>query len=189
MSNKEVKPLNPSRVTVALDKTTTSILEKLTKESGFSQSEIVRRALKIYDENKAIQDPKVAQQVKAYVDLLLQGEHVILDVDHWLLFLRFIESCPDKEKFWKEHREVARSHWEQLKTKIHTPEELLTRLETCNLFRLKKNAENDFTLVLVSEFSKDFVRLFLSEYFAAMGLKVEVTENLTKLRVLVKPMR
>jgi hypothetical protein len=42
-------------------------------------------------------------------------------------------------------------------------------------------------LVLVSETSKDFIRIFLEEYFSAMGVKAEIKENLTKLRVLVKP--
>ena len=60
------------------------------------------------------------------------------------------------------------------------------RLEVCNFYRLTKNAPNDFTLVLVSEVSKDFIRVFLEEYFAAMGVKAEIKENLTKLRVTIK---
>ena len=64
---------------------------------------------------------------------------------------------------------------------------MLVRLETCNFFRLTKNAPNDFTLVLVSDTSKDFISIFLEEYFAAMGVKAEIKENLTKLRVIVKP--
>jgi len=42
-------------------------------------------------------------------------------------------------------------------------------------------------VVLVSEVSKDFIRIFLEEYFAAMGVKAETKENLTELRVTVKP--
>ncbi len=64
---------------------------------------------------------------------------------------------------------------------------MLLRLEICNFYRLTKNAPNDYTLVLVSETSKDFIRVFLEEYFAAMGVKAEIKENLTKLRVFVKP--
>jgi hypothetical protein len=63
---------------------------------------------------------------------------------------------------------------------------MLYRLEVCNFYRLTKNAPNDFTLVLVSEVSKDFIRVFLEEYFAAMGVKAEIKENLTKLRVTMK---
>lgn len=146
----------------------------------------MRRALKFYNENKALEDPTTKKKIHAYLDMLLNGEHIILDVDHWLMFLRLIPSSPEKETFWKEHKQVARAHWEQLKNKVHSPEELLSRLDNCNFFRSTKNAPNDFTLVLVSEVSKDFIRIFLEEYFAAMGVKSEIKENLTKLRVTVK---
>ena len=63
----------------------------------------------------------------------------------------------------------------------------LYRLEVCNFYHLTKNAPNDYTLVLVSEVSKDFIRIFLESYFAAMGVKTEIKENLTKLRVTIKP--
>ena len=178
--------MNPKRITVAFDKTTADLLEKISTETQVSQSEIMRRALKFYNENKAFEDPATKKKILAYLDMLLTGEHIILDVDHWLMFLRLIASSPGKETFWTEHKEVARAHWEQLKTKVHTPEEMLTRLEVCNFYRLTKNAPNDFTLVLVSEVSKEFIRIFLEEYFAAMGVKAEIKENLTKLRVTVK---
>ncbi len=179
--------VNPTRITVAFDKTTADLLEKISTDAQVSQSEIMRRALKFYHENKALEDPVTKKKILAYIDMLLTGEHIILDVDHWLMFLRLIASSPEKETFWKEHKEVARAHWEQLKTKVHSPEEMLFRLEVCNFYRLTKNAPNDYTLVLVSEVSKDFIRIFLEEYFTAMGVKAEIKENLTKLRVTVKP--
>jgi hypothetical protein len=178
---------NPTRVTVAFDKPTADLLEKMSKDAEVSQSETMRRALKFYSENKVLDDPATKKKVHSYLDMLLSGEHVIVDVDHWLMFLRLIESSPQKEQFWKEHRKVARTHWEQLKTKVHSTEDMLSRLETCNFYRLIRNAQNDFTLVLVSEISKDFIRIFLEGYFAAMGVKVEIKENLTKLRVILKP--
>jgi hypothetical protein len=178
--------VNPTRITVAFDKTTADLLEKISTDAQVSQSEIMRRALKFYNENKALEDPTTKKKIHAYLDMLLSGEHIILDVDHWLMFLRLIASTPEKETFWKEHKEVARAHWEQLKTKVHSPEEMLNWLEVCNFYRLTKNAPNDYTLVLVSEVSKDFIRIFLEEYFSAMGVKAEIKENLTKLRVTVK---
>jgi hypothetical protein len=178
---------NPTRITVAFDKTTADLLEKISTEAQVSQSETMRRALKFYNENKTLEDPATKKKIHAYIDMLLSGEHVIVDVDHWLMFLRLIPSSPEKEQFWKEHREVAKAHWEQLKTKVCCAEDLLVRLEACNFYRLIKNAPNDFTLVLVSEVSKDFIRIFLEEYFAAMGVKAEIKENLTKLRVTIKP--
>ena len=179
--------MNPTRVTVAFDKATAELLEKISSEANVSQSEIMRRAIKFYNENKALEDAVTQKKIHSYMDMLLSGEHIILDVDHWLMFLRLISSSPEREKFWSEHKEVARAHWEQLKTKVRSPEEMLLRLEICNFYRLTKNAPNDYTLVLVSVDTKDFIRIFLEEYFAAMGVKAEIKENLTKLRVTIKP--
>ena len=178
---------NPTRITVAFDQNTANLLEKISTETELSQSEIMRRALKFYNDNKVLTDPNLRRKAFAYMDLLLNGEHVILDVDHWLLFLQLIENSPGKEKFWEEHRKVARAHKDQLKSKVHSAEELLTRLELCNFYRLTKNSEREFTLIFGSELPKQFVRVFLEEYFTAMGIKAEIKENLTKLNVSVKP--
>ncbi len=178
--------MNPTRITVSFDSSTANLLEIISKEEGLSQSEIMRRALRFYSENRVLEDVATRKKIYTYMDLLLNGEHIILDVDHWLLFLKLVESCPSADKFWKEHRDVARSHREQLKTKVRTSEELLARLEACNFFRVTKNSDEDFTLILGSELPKTFVRIFLEEYFAGMGVKAEIKENLAKLRVTVK---
>jgi len=146
----------------------------------------MRRALKFYNDNKTLTDPTIRKKAYAYMDLLLGGEHVILDVDHWLLFLHLVENSPEKEKFWVEHKAVARAHKEQLRSKVHSAEELLTRLENCNFYRLTKNSEREFTLVFGSELPKKFVGVFLDEYFSAMGIKADIRENLTKINVSVK---
>jgi hypothetical protein len=177
--------MSPTRITVAFDPSTASLLEKISKERGLSQSEIMRRALRFYHENRVIEDAAIRKKLYTYMDLLLGGEHIILDVDHWLLFLKLVASS-GKESFWEEHRDVARSHTEQLKSKVHTAEQLLARLEACNFFRMTKDSENNFTLVLGSGLPKKFVKIFLEEYFAGMGVKAEIKENLAKLRVTVK---
>jgi hypothetical protein len=177
---------NPTRITVAFDQSTAGLLEKISTETELSQSEIMRRALRFYSENKILTDLATRKKAYAYMDLLLDGEHIILDVDHWLLFLRLIEASPEQEKFWSEHKEVARAHKEQLKSKVHSAEDLLTRLELCNFYRLTKTSEKEFTLIFGSELPKKFVRVFLEEYFSAMSIKAEIKENLTKLQVIVK---
>jgi metal-responsive CopG/Arc/MetJ family transcriptional regulator len=178
---------NLTRVTVAFDQTTANLLDKLSQEAELSHSETVRRALRFYNENKTMLDPAIRKKVHAYMDLLLSGEHVILDVDHFLLFLRFVENSPEAEKFWNEHRKVAQSHKEQLKSKANTPEEILARLENCNFFRMTKNSQKDFTLVLGSELPKTFVRILIEEFFAGAGIKADIKENLAKISVTVKP--
>jgi hypothetical protein len=178
--------VNPTRITVAFDKKTAELLEKISDDAHLSQSEIMRRALKFYNENQSIDDAATKKKIHSYLEMLGNGEHIILDVDHWLMFLHLLATSPQKELFFNEHKQVARAHWEQLKNTVHSPEELLERLEICNFFRLTKNTPNDYTLVLISEISKDFIRIFLEEYFAAMGIKAEIKENLTKLNVTVK---
>jgi hypothetical protein len=178
--------MNPTRITVAFDQVTANLLEKISKETGLSQSEIMRRALRFYSENRVLEDAATRKKLYIYMDLLLGGEHIILDVDHWLLFLKLAEASAEKEGFWKEHRDVARSHTEQLRTKVPTAEELLVRLEACNFFRITKNSEKNFTLVLGSELPKRFVKIFLEEYFAGIGVKAQIKENLAKLRVTVE---
>jgi hypothetical protein len=177
---------NPTRITVAFDQPTAKLLEKASQEMELSQSEIMRRALRFYYENKTMWDPMVRRKVRAYMDLLFTGEHVILDVDHWLLFLRFIEASPEAPAFWEEHRKVAQSHREQLKYKANTMEEILTRLENCNFFRMTKNSEKDYTLVLGSEIPRTFVRILIEEFFSVAGIKAEIKENLAKISVTAK---
>jgi hypothetical protein len=177
---------NPIRITVALDDETNTLIEKMKREVKTSQSELLRDALRFYYENKNIADVSVRNKLDFYMDMLLSGEHVILDVDHWLLFLNLVESSPGKEYFWEKHREVARSHAEQLRHKVHSVEDLLERLEACNFFRITKNSENDFTLVLGSEITKKFVKIFIEEFLSVMGLKAEIKENITKIRITVE---
>lgn len=179
--------MNPTRITVAFDPATAALLEKISKETELSQSEVMRRALRFYSENKILLDPAVKRKVYTYMDLLLSGEHVILDVDHWILILNLLKSLPDQEKFWSAHRTVAQSHRDQLKSKFHTAEEVLVRLEACNFFRLIKNSDKDFTLILGLEQSKKFVKILLEEFFASIGVQAEIKENLTKLNVYIKP--
>jgi len=82
---------------------------------------------------------------------------------------------------------VAQSHKEQLKSKARSAEEILLRLENCNFFRMTKNSEKDFTLVLGSEAPKTFVRILIEEFFSGVGIKAEIKENLAKINVAVKP--
>jgi negative regulator of replication initiation len=173
---------NLVRITIALDESSFQIFEKLRKEEGISQSALLRRSLKFYDENKGLVKSK-DKKVDLYVDMLSSGEHIILDMDHWILLLNLIDSSPKKEKFWQGCRAVAKAHSEQLPSKVRTPAELLERLEACNFFRLVKNSEKDFTLVLNSNSTKKFVRTIVEDFLNCMKFNAEVKEDFSKLRV------
>lgn len=51
--------VNPTRITVAFDKPKADLIEKISTNAKVSQSEIMRRALKFYIENKALEDPAI----------------------------------------------------------------------------------------------------------------------------------
>ncbi|ADC64305.1 CopG domain protein DNA-binding domain protein [Ferroglobus placidus DSM 10642] len=170
----------PVRVTIALDKDTVEMLKNLRKKLDQSQSEIIRNALKFYH---SLQDYDL-EKIKIYVEMLSEGEHVILDIDHWIAFLKFIESHPKKDDFWEFHRKVAKSHAEQFKDMSF--EEILRRLEACNFFRLNKTSEKEYTLIFGNEETKFFVKTFLEEIFGEINVKVRIGEDLAKLRISIE---
>ncbi len=173
---------NPVRVTVAFDEETLKLFEEMKEETKLSQSELIRRALRFYRENKKLVELGKGK-IGAYVDLLPSGEHVILDINHWLLFLGLIDSSPEKEKFWEGCKAVAKSHSEQFGSKVQTVEDLLERLAACNFFELVKDSDTEFTLVLKSDAAKKFVKTLLEDLFSGMNFGAEVHEDLGKLRV------
>jgi hypothetical protein len=176
-----------SRVTIALDEETSGLLEKLKEESRGSQSELMRQALRFYWERRGMAEK--APHLKVYADMLPGGEHLILDVDHWLLFLRLLQEAPAdaRERFWTGCKAVADSHGEQLSGKVRSPEELLVRLEACNFFKLKKDSEREFTLMLANDSAKEFVKRVVQEFSGALGMPLEVREDFGKLRVRSRP--
>jgi hypothetical protein len=179
----KMKP--PERVTIALDEETAELFKKAKKELRVSQSELMREALKFYCEYRTLFEPVDAEKVRAYIEMLPAGEHIIMDIDHWLLFLNFIESHPEKDKFWESHKAICEAHAEQFKYKLYHAEYILKRLEACNLFKLNEDSENAFTQVLGQDITRKFIKTELEEIFGGMGLKVEIKEDLAKLRVRV----
>ena len=172
---------NLTRVTIALDEETEKVLEKLTKEMGVSHSALIRAALKFFSQNK--ESAKNFESMKLWSALLLKGEHIILDIDHWLLFLKYIESSGKKESFYEDGKKVAKSHAEQLAKVTTTPEEYLKRLEACNLYKLNKDSEDEYTLVLNSNLTKRFVKELISETLTEMGFDIDMKEDMMKLRL------
>lgn len=63
--------------------------------------------------------------------------------------------------------------------------DVLARLAACNFYTLRKVSEEEFVLVMNSELTKKFVKTFLEEVFAVLGCKVEIKEDLAKLRIKV----
>ncbi|HMK45548.1 MAG TPA: ribbon-helix-helix protein, CopG family [Methanocella sp.] len=178
---------SPIRVTISFDEQTFENFESLKNELKVSQSELIRRAIRFYFENRMTLANGNRERTKEYVDMLSEGEHVILDIDHWLLLLKMVESSTDQAEFWNTHREIARSHAEQLSKKVMTPEALLKRLETCNFFKISTSSSPDeYTLLTGPGTQRRFIREFLEETFANMGFTAIIKEDYSKLRVILK---
>lgn len=165
---------------IALDDETFEILEEL-KKYFRSTSKAIREVLKFYYENKELESSK--EKLTTYVEMLTGGEHVILDVDHWITFLNFIETHPESERFWELHKEIAKAHAEEFKNR--DVDYIIERLHTCNFFTLvERNSE--YILVLSNEKTKKFVKDFLLEVFSVLGFNIEIKEDLMKLRIKIQ---
>jgi Arc/MetJ-type ribon-helix-helix transcriptional regulator len=176
----------PTTITASLDEETKEIFERLIEESGLSRSKMVREALRFYARNRETFEKAGGEKIRVYTELLSSGEHVILDLDHWALFLKELEnleSSSNADEFWKVHTDIAISHAEQLGQKIDSVEGLLRRLEICNFFKLGKTSEREFTIILGSKTGKEFIKTFLENALKKMGFKVKITGGYSKLRV------
>lgn len=175
----------PERITISFDDGTAELFKNLKKNLGASQSELMREALKFFSKHRVLFESFDDTAIYAYSEMLSTGEHVIIDIDHWKLFLDFIETHPDNEKFWGIHREICRSHADHFKNKLFNAESILKRFEICNLFNLRKTGINEFALIFGSDLPKKFIRIKLEEIFSAMGFVVEIKDEFSRLRVRV----
>ena len=78
---------------------------------------------------------------------------------------------------------IAKDQAEEFKGKIASPQAALERFGDCNWFRLQRNSEKEFLLVLNSEMSRRFVEFAVIHLLSAMGYKAELKTNLGKIRV------
>jgi hypothetical protein len=81
---------------------------------------------------------------------------------------------------------VAKAHAEQLRDKIDSIYGILERLEACNFFKIIKTSEKEYTLLLITQTIKKFVKTFLESFFEIMKFDVEIKENINKIILLVK---
>ncbi|MFW9880019.1 MAG: ribbon-helix-helix protein, CopG family [Candidatus Thorarchaeota archaeon] len=179
-----------NRITIALDDETNDVLEKLKENSPTSQSEIIRKAIRFYNKFKNIFNNSangMAERVNMYIDLLAQGEHIILDVDHYLTFLKFIEQSPKKEEFSKINKSIGKAHAEEFSDDddIATVKKVVERLEACNFFKIVKDSPNAFTLLLGSDIQRNFIKTFLEEVLHGMGFKTTIKEGFSKLKIIL----
>jgi predicted transcriptional regulator len=163
------------RITTSMDEDTYRTLQALMEGRSRSKSKTIRDAIEFYARyrDQVMDDGRM----DLYMELLASGEHLIIDVDHWILFMRILEG------FWEAHHQIARSHGDQFKGKVRDMEGVLKRLEACNLFKLRKASDKEFTLVLGAAPSKRFLRILLEEVAGGLGFDIRIKEDFSKLRV------
>jgi len=175
----------PERITVAMDEELFKMLKAIRGELGISQSELVREALKFYNKYRLLIESLEDKKMYTHAEMLRVGEHIIVDIDHWILFLKFIETHPEKEKFWELNKPIYEAHAEQFKHQRYSVEDVLKRLEACNYFILNQVSKTDYTLVLSSDVLMKFIKTLLEQTLSGMSFKVNIKEDLAKLRVKV----
>jgi hypothetical protein len=169
------------RITTSMDEGTYSKLKELMDGHDRSKSKTIRDAIDFYAKYKGegIEDKKI----DLYMELLSSGEHIILDVDHWIMFLRILEGSMAPGDFWKVHEDIASSHADQFSRNLRNFEEVLKRLEACNLFKLRKASNTEYTLILGSAPSKKFIKILLERVAEGMKSNVKIKEDFSKLRI------
>ncbi|MBD3230315.1 MAG: ribbon-helix-helix protein, CopG family [Candidatus Lokiarchaeota archaeon] len=170
----------PVRITIALDEEVAKIVDQMRTELDVSQSELIRRAIKFFNKYREPIEKVDNFQLKTYLDMLPEGEHIILDLEHWSAFLK---SAQNDDEFWETHEKVAKEHAETLSEKLKAPIRLLKRLEAANFFTISTENPENHTLILRSDRSQKFIKIFLENVIPAMGYDVEIKEGMTKLRI------
>lgn len=145
------------RTSISLDSKTLDMLGELVKKTGKSASEIIRESVATYYDLEF--SSKVSRKVlKIYVDFLSEGEHVIVDLEHWEAIWKLLNEIADEE-FWKLIEVSGREHGIQYYNKgLRDVKSILEYMEPGNFFRIKQDAEN---------------------------LNVEIRESIGKLRIVI----
>ena len=173
----------PTRITIAFTSGEEVLLKKLSKEMKVSVSELVRRATKFYCGYQNVLEGDMERKIRTYLDLLPNGEHQIIDIERWILFMKMVDTLPPDHEFWTSCMRIAKDQAEEFKGKIGSPHAALERFGDCNWFRLQRNSEKEFLLVLNSEMSIRFVEFAMANLLSAMGYKADLTANSGKIRV------
>jgi hypothetical protein len=181
--NSSYEMKTPERITAALDEDTFTRFKAMQAELKISQSELIREALRFYSKYRVLIESVEDDTMYTHTEMLRVGEHIIVDIDHWILFLKFIESHPEEEQFWALNKPIYEAHAEQFGQQGYSVEDVLKRLEACNYFTVNQVSKNDYTLILNSDVLKRFLKTLLEGTLEGMGFKVSIKEDFAKLRV------
>lgn len=173
------------RICANFDDESLAILETYQAKYKGSTANLLRKALQCLKICEELQEKAPQEYIQAYVDYLAKMEHVILDIAHWKVI--FSEIGEGSGEFWGEIHRVGVEHLREYQDKgLRTVRQILEYVEKTNWYKLSIDSENNFTLILtVSEASK-FVKTFFEGLFKNYSRKVEIIEELKKIRIRLK---
>lgn len=172
------------RLCVSLDDETYKTIEKLQNDTKTSKADVIRKVIHSFDEQKKMLKNVDLETNLIYLDYLLSGEHVILDVDLLYAIFESLENC--EHDFWEKVKESGKAHARQYFMKgMRNIQDILFYMSKTNLFRLKIESPNYFTLIMCdpSKSARKFTRLFLEGVFEDQMINVQITESTDKLTV------
>jgi len=114
----------------------------------------------------------------------LSGEHIILDVDLLCAIFESLETC--EHDFWDKVRQSGEDHARQYYMKgMRTLQDILFYISKTNLFRLKIESPNYFTLIIFNPIkcAKKFLKIFLEGVFRNQMINAQITESADKLTI------
>lgn len=172
------------RLCISLDDETYKTIEKLQKVSKTSKADVIRKVINNFDEQKKLFKDVDSDTMLIYLDYLLSGEHVILDID---LLCAIFESLENSERdFWDKVRESGEAHATQYYMKgMKTLQDILYYLSKTNFFRLKVESPNYFTLILFSpnNIAKKFLKVFIEGILKNQMIHAQISESKDKLTI------
>jgi len=170
------------RVCASLDNESLAIIEKYLPKYKGSKANIIRKALQCLDITEEAQQKAPLEKILIYIDYLAKMEHVIVDIAHWKAI--FSEIGDGSEKFWDNVNRIGKEHLSEFHDKgLRDIESMLEYVENKNWYKLSKDSENSFTLILTVSEAASFVKAFFEGLFKNYPKKVEVIEEFKKLRI------
>ncbi len=186
MAEKDLTREEVKRITVSLDDETAKMLEELANSDKRSASEIVRFAVSEYYKLRGVQRHVDPDFVSTIIDLLSEGEHIVVDVSLWATMLEGLNKNA-KDEFWRFVGKIGREYGFQLKVKgLSDVYDVLKYMESFNWYNVKVSSPNTYVLILTVKAEVKLLSIFLQNLFSALETPVEIIEGVRKIIVIEK---
>lgn len=173
------------RLTISLDDDSEAIIDTISKKYNLNKTGVIRKALKILDQQEKLKKTSSTDTIQAYCEFLENKDHIILDVDHWDTFFREIDE--GSEEFWNEVYEIGVEHQKEYYNKgMRTVRDILSFVEKTNWYILNEDSEKSFTLILNLSNSGKFVEYFFKGFFKNHPQQVKIEKGVRKIRVTIE---